>query len=114
MSTIIYSNGGNGNHHEDIVALLNRLADYPLDPSFDADDCLYDNNNGEHWFFGNFATYSHVFRIRTTDLKLAIRLRTAIIRNLRSDQYQQAKADFGLHKRRALRRLEKHKARKRA
>jgi hypothetical protein len=114
MNTIIYSNGGNGNNIEDVDALFSRLQKSPLDPSFDAYDCLYQNENGEHRFFGNFATYSHAFRIKTTDLKLAIRLRTAITRNLRSDQYQQAKADFGLHERRALRRLEKHKARKRA
>lgn len=108
MSTTIYSNGGNGNCIEDIVFLLERLSSYPLDPSFDAGDCLYEFDGVLHRFFGNFATYSHVFRITTTDIKLAIRLRMAISKNLRSEAFKVMRDHFGIHQRKAMKKLQKH------
>lgn len=96
MTTTIHSNGGG--KVQDIEALFDRLASHPLDRTFEAygDFVTVDpvNGRGEPMigpggaaFFGNFLTYSHVFRLETDDPELVARLTAAIRSNQQRADY---------------------------
>lgn len=102
--TVVHSNGrGRIDLGETALdTLLEMLATYPLDRSFerfgdfierDVRDMRgewLDGIEGAVLFFGNFATYSHVFRITTNDPATIERLSSAIAANkLRSDYLRQ-------------------------
>lgn len=99
-TTTIFSNGHLG---DDLELLFDRLANHPLDRTFEYDafgsfittDPV--NLRGEPMgspgavsFFGNFFTYSHVFNVLTDDAVLIERLTTAVRANqLREDYLDQ-------------------------
>lgn len=93
MTTIIHSNGG-GNA-QPIEALFDRLLTDTLDRTFEAfgnfiergDDIERIYGKGFVCFFGNFFTYSHVFRIATDDADLIEHLTAAIEINKTKTSY---------------------------
>lgn len=96
MTTTIHSNGSG--RVLPIEALLERLATHPLDRTFEAFGNFVQldpvNGRGEPMtgpggaaFFGNFLTYSHVFRLDTDDPDLIARLTAAIHANQQRPDY---------------------------
>lgn len=96
MTTIIISNGGGS--QLPISALFDRLTSDPLDRAFEAFGNFVleepENEAGEPIappgtvrFWGNFATYSHVFSIDTDEPELIERLTTAIRANQEREDY---------------------------
>lgn len=107
MPTIIHSNGG-GNP-QPIEALFARLESDTLDRTFEAfgDFVTVDpiNLRGEPMtapggaaIFGNFLTYSHVFRIETDDIDLIQRLSSAIATNKATPAYKRQPPYFDTRK----------------
>jgi hypothetical protein len=105
MTTIIHSNGRTrgGLTLDDLPTLFTMIEEHPLDRTFerfgnfvqtDAVDVRGKPLDGIACavsFFGNFFTYSHVFRITTDDADLVERLTAAIRANqLRPDYLDQA------------------------
>lgn len=83
--TIIHSNGSSPG---DLDALFQRFAENLLEARFEANGCLRETVNGRVSFFGNFADYSHVFRIETDDPDLTARLDAAIAAQQQRTEYQ--------------------------
>lgn len=91
---------------ETIEALVEVLKQYPLDPSFEKYGNFIDHNPqfikpaaqakyaGCTAFFGNFYTYSHVFRIYTDEPEVIEMLSTAIRANLSTKEYRQAREEY--------------------
>lgn len=90
MNTIIHSNGSKwlGEKPDSLEILEQRLKEYPLDKTFEK------YGNFVHWrknvgyFWGNFATISHVFDIETTDIKIFRRIKRLIRKNQQRSDYQ--------------------------
>lgn len=118
----IESNGSEwaGEQPDDVAQLLESLAEYPLDPTFEKygnfitlDPCTGVRNpdyrkveGAEEWidgprifdvdgvaqFFGNFFGLSNVFSIYTNDAETIEKLTSAIRANQQSEDYLAAKA----------------------
>lgn len=93
MTTIIHSNGGG--QTLPIEALFDRLLTDTLDRKFEAYGGFIESGadieriygKGYVCFFGNFFTYSHVFRIATNDAELIRELTAAIEINQTKTSY---------------------------
>lgn len=108
--TRIFSNGGG--RMLPVEALFSRLETDVLDPAFEEYGNFIDVEperlSGQPYpagtvsFFGNFATYSHVFQIETRDPTLIERLSALIRANQARPEYANTKAEFAEQKRRHL------------
>lgn len=98
MPTTIHSNGSHcyGDEPDTIAALLEELARSPLDRRFELsgdfvqfEPELLDGTKmtGMTYFFGNFFTVSHVFRIETDDPAIIVPLTAAIKANQQRPDY---------------------------
>jgi hypothetical protein len=104
----IISNGSKwaGQKLDTIEELLNVLNKYSLDPSFEQHGNFVNNNpqwikpeakekyKGCTKFFGNFATYSHVFDIITDEPEVIEALTEAIKRNTETEEYKKHKKEY--------------------
>lgn len=91
--TTIHSNGSKwlGQEPDAIDDLLDVLGRETLDPAFERYGRFHYVEGGKHWFFGNFLTVSHVFRIETTDQQIIDKLDTAIAANKTTENYKAAR-----------------------
>lgn len=71
-----------GGTPDDIETLLNLLARYPLNRTFER-TFIQDDIGGAKRFHGNFQAISHVFDIRSNDPEVVGRLTEAIMANRR-------------------------------
>jgi hypothetical protein len=95
VTTTIHSNGG-GNP-QPIGALFARLESDALDRTFEAfGNFIFPDEDwaGGVRFWGNFATYSHVFGIETDDVGLIARLTAAIRANQQRADYRRQPPPF--------------------
>lgn len=91
--TTIYSNGSKwaGEEPDTIDTLLATLDSETLDPKFERYGDFHYQEGGSHWFFGNFQSASHVFRIETTDQDVIDKLVAAIDANKATASYRAAR-----------------------
>ena len=95
MTTTIHSNGG-GNA-QPIEALFARLESDELDRAFEAYGNFVvpdERDPSSILFWGNFLTYSHVFRVSTDDPALIDRLTVAIRANQQRPAYRRQPPPF--------------------
>jgi len=107
--TVVISNGSKwaGQSPEGVDELLQALANYALDPTFEEyGNFISRSDDPAEWiggripeqfkgctrhFFGNFFALSHVFNIYTNDSALIERLSAAIRENQSREDYAQAR-----------------------
>ncbi|QAY80368.1 hypothetical protein [Sphingosinicella sp. BN140058] len=90
MTTTIHSNGSRhlGEQAATIAELLDVLGQHALDRTFEAYGNFIEASPAGTLFFGNFHSFSHVFRITTDDPDVFEPLTAAIRENMSRDDYQ--------------------------
>lgn len=89
---VIYTNGPSGKATEfSVEDLLKVLETEVLNPTFGVCQFIQDT---EHCFWGNFLTKPYPFHLVTDDVNLIQRLSKAIEKNMTTEAYQKAYAEW--------------------